>query len=108
VADQFPYLLYTAVHDARVRPEHLQLERLGLDGTAVYRRDDPIWSLFLPPWAWNCRCHVIPVDVETAAEAGVGEARRWLRTGVPPAVPQYVAWPDFRPDPRWVPVSRAG
>lgn len=51
----------------------------------------------------NCRCIVVPTDIETAAAAGVHEARRWLLTGVPPAEPAWVesvpvelpkGWPD--------------
>lgn len=54
VAAVFPYQEYFATHDARVRPEHLALEKLGLDGTGIYRRDDPVWDLFTPPWGFNC------------------------------------------------------
>jgi len=35
VTDEFPYLEYSATHDGRVRAEHLAMEQLGLDGTAV-------------------------------------------------------------------------
>lgn len=106
VASEFPYFLYSATHDSRVRPEHLEMERLGLDGTAVYRSDDPLWDVFFPPWAWNCRCVVIPLSIEDAASYGAAEARQWLETGVPPADPQYVPWPPFRPPPGWVPTGR--
>lgn len=107
VRDQFPYLLYTAVHDSRVRVEHKMMERLGLDETAVYRIDDPVWDEFLPPWAWNCRCEVVPIDKETAAEYGVTEAVEWVRTGIPPAVPAWVEHPPFSPPDGWVPTSPA-
>jgi hypothetical protein len=33
VADEFPYVRYSATHDARVRPEHALLERCGIQGT---------------------------------------------------------------------------
>ena len=101
-----PYLLYSATHDSRTRPEHLAMESHGLDGTAVYRADDPVWDTFYPPWAWNCRCLVIPLGVEEAAELGVKEARDWKRTGRPPAVPQFVKAPPFRPPAGWVPTGR--
>lgn len=107
VADQFPYLLYSAIHDSRVRVEHKMMETLGLNGTAVYRVDDPIWSEFLPPWAWNCRCEIIPIDKETAAEYGVVEALEWVRTGEPPGVPHWVDHPPFFPPDGWVPTSSA-
>jgi BMFP domain-containing protein YqiC len=50
VSDEFPYLDYAAVHDSRARPEHLAMETLGIGGSSVYRRDDPIWADYLPPW----------------------------------------------------------
>lgn len=102
----FPYLLYSATHDSRVRPEHLQMETLGLDGTAVYRTDDPIWDLFYPPWAWNCRCVAIPLSVSDAARRGVREAIQWKKTGQPPAFPEYVRMPNFSPPRGWVPTGR--
>src|SRR5262249_21071406 len=88
---------YSAVHDSRARPEHRHLERLGLDGTAVYRRDDPVILQFWPPWDYNCRCAVVPLTVADAAARGVKEAQEWLRTGQPPAAPAFVAPPPFSP-----------
>ena len=104
VGDEFPYVEYSATHDGRVRPEHLAMEQLGLDGTAVYRSDDPTIRKFWPPWAWNCRCIVIPISIEDAAEKGVREAREWLRTGHPPATPQFVPRPPFDLPKGWVPI----
>lgn len=101
VADEFRYLLYSAVHDSRVRHDHLALEKLGLDGTAVYRRDDPIWEQFTPPWDYQCRCTIIPLSVEDAAAYGVREARDWLSTGMPPASPEWVTPPPFSPPAGW-------
>lgn len=106
VKNEFPYLLYSATHDARVRPDHLAMERLGLDGTAVYRADDPAILRFYPPWSWNCRCVVIPISVETAAARGVWEAIEWKRTGRPPIFPKYVNPPPFDLPRGWVPVGQ--
>lgn len=106
VRSAVPYLLYSATHDSRTRPEHWEMESHGLNGTAVYRADDPIWDLFYPPWAWNCRCIVIPIGVDEAADLGVKEAKEWKRTGRPPAVPQFVEFPPFRPPAGWVPTGR--
>lgn len=75
VAPAFPYCLYSATHDSRVRPDHLQLERMGLDGTAVFRADDPFWDLFTPPWAWNS---VVP---ETELQGRVQCASKARYTG---------------------------
>lgn len=89
VSDVFPYQQYIATRDARVRPEHLAMERLGLDGTSIYRRDDPIWDHFTPPWDYNCRCGVRLMSVKAAALAGVREAQLWLDTGRAPKEPEH-------------------
>lgn len=89
VSDVFPYQQYIATRDARVRPEHLAMEQLGLDGTSIYRRDDPVWDYFTPPWDYNCRCGVRLMSVKAAARAGVREAQLWLETGRAPLVPEH-------------------
>jgi SPP1 gp7 family putative phage head morphogenesis protein len=101
VSDEFPYLLYSASHDSRTRKNHLAMETLGIQGTAVYRRDDPIWELFLVPWDYNCRCAVVPLSLEDAAARGIQEAIDWLRTGVPPTRKAWVPMPPFRPPVGW-------
>jgi hypothetical protein len=101
VSAMFPYKRYVAIHDRRARPEHLRLEKLGLSGTDVYRADDPFWSLFDPPWDYNCRCGSILLTIEAAARLGVQEAREWLRTGNPPAVEHRLAAIPFRPRDGW-------
>ncbi len=89
VAATFPYQAYIAVHDARARHEHRELEKLGLNGTNVYRSDDPFWDYFTPPWDYNCRCGVQLLTLEQAAARGVKEAQEWLRTGRAPVNPEY-------------------
>ncbi len=106
ISDEFPYILYSATHDARVRPNHLALESLGLNGTAVYRADDPVIRKYFGPWDWQCRCVCIFLSVADAASYGVREAQEWLRTGIPPANPEYVADPGFPLPSGWVPVGR--
>jgi SPP1 gp7 family putative phage head morphogenesis protein len=105
VSDEFPYLMYVATHDSRVREEHIALESMGLNGTAVYRADDPFWDRYTPPWGWNCRCTSIPLSIEDAAEYGVREAIQWRDTGVPPSIPEWVTMPVFELPKGWVPVS---
>lgn len=104
VRDAFPYRMYFATTDRRVRPEHLHLERCGLNGTAIYRADDRVWLTLRPPWSWNCRCSWAPITVEQAARLGVKEAQDWLerakQTGkqlweVPPAIAELVVWPTW-------------
>lgn len=71
------------------------MEQLGIQGTNIYRADDPVIRKFTPPWRWNCRCHIIPMSIEDAAAAGITEAREWLRTGRPPIHPSWVHHPPF-------------
>jgi SPP1 gp7 family putative phage head morphogenesis protein len=93
VADEFPYLLWVATHDTRVREDHLAMETHGQDGTGVYRRDDPIWLTLWPPASYNCRCVVVPLSLEDAARHGSREARRWLESGQSPEAPEYAVSP---------------
>lgn len=85
----FPYQEYLPIGDDRVREDHLALGSLGLDGTGVYRRDDPFWDRFTPPWDFNCRCGVNLLTLDKAASKGVKEAQRWLESGRPPEKPEY-------------------
>lgn len=94
IAEEFPYWGYFATHDSRTRPEHMAMETAGIDGTNVFRCDDPIARKAWPPCSYNCRCLGRVMSIEDAAEAGVREARIWLRTGEPPANP---AWVDSVP-----------
>lgn len=116
VLDEFPYRMYVATHDNRVRPEHRALETAGLNGTAVYNAQDRVFVLFRPPWDYNCRCTATPLSVEDAAERGVQEARDWLRraqdfassrgtsaalelTATAPATFEMVPWPMLNGQP---------
>lgn len=85
----FPYARYDAIHDGRVRADHLALETYGLNGTNIYRADDPMWHFFTPPFSFNCRCTKSFMTVKQAAKAGVREAQRWDRTGEPPENPNW-------------------
>ena len=89
VGSVFPYQEYIPIEDGRTRPDHLALGELGLNGTGVYRRDDPFWDRFTPPWHYQCRCAVNLLTLEKAASKGVKEAQDWLRTGVPPESPEF-------------------
>jgi len=89
VSAVFPYRAYVAIHDGRVRQTHLECETHGLDGTNVYRADDPFWEKHRPPWEYNCRCMSYPMTLDKAAAAGVSEAKEWMRTGRPPVDPEY-------------------
>lgn len=99
VRSGFPYSTYDAIHDERVRENHLALESLGINGTNVYRNDDPVFHIFRPPWDYSDRCGWTPTTVRQAAEMGVPEAQEWLRTGVEPADKAFVPMPPFAPPP---------
>jgi hypothetical protein len=100
VADAFPYRLFSPVVDARARKDHVALARLGLNGTAVFHKDDPTWLRFRPPFAWNCRCGWVAISIAVAARRGVKEAQEWLDTGTEP-VHVWVTPPPFSPPPQW-------
>lgn len=121
VTDYFPYAGYMATKggapnggDGRTRDSHIALNTAGLDGTNIYRMDDPTFVKFRPPWSFSCRCSWHPVTVEQAAKKGVKEAQEWLErakgmakaTGgtfyqylnaTLPAEPQHVTPPSFQP-----------
>lgn len=95
----FPYSAYDSIHDDRVREEHKSLDSHGINGTNIYRNDDPVFKTFRPPWSYNCRCSWAPMTIRAAAEAGIKEAKEWLDTGIEPSPPTYVAMPPFEPPP---------
>lgn len=64
-ASEAPYLLYDAVDDARTRPEHA-----AWDGT-ILPVTDHWWGTHYPPNGWNCRCTVIQLSAEDAADMGL-------------------------------------
>jgi DNA-directed RNA polymerase subunit RPC12/RpoP len=93
----FPYLSFNPIHDDRTPETHLALEHFGLNGTNIFRRDDPFWRKFMPPLTDLCRCSVIALTIRSAAEKGVKEAQDWLKTGQPPKRPEWVKSPQFDP-----------
>lgn len=60
-----PYLMYVAINDSRVRPTHLKLNNI------IRHIDDPIWTLYYPPWDFMCRCHVIALTKKQAEKYGI-------------------------------------
>ena len=97
VRSGFPYAEISAIHDDRVRDNHLEVEKIGINGGPIFRIDDPVFQTFRPPWDYNCRCGFTPMTVRQASEAGVSEAQEWLRTGVEPSVRAFVPMPPFSP-----------
>lgn len=108
VSQVFPYQAYLPIRDGRTRDEHLALgyavsgipgSPFGIDGTNIYRRNDPFWDVFTPPWGYNCRCGVYLLTIEAAARRGVKEAQVWLQTGIEPQLVSQLANIPFRPEP---------
>ncbi len=93
VTDLFPYEEFVEIHDGRLCKLCRTIARSGLNGTSIYRRDDPVWRKFTPPCHWNCRCARIPTMVERAASRGVKEAQLWHETGNQPMMPTWVPHP---------------
>jgi SPP1 gp7 family putative phage head morphogenesis protein len=119
VADAFPYRAYHCTHDDRTREHHRALESLGLNGTNIYRADDPTFIKFRPPWDYNDRCNWHGVTVEQAARKGVDEAVKWWErattaaeihhtspyqwlSATAPVVLEHVTPPAFEPPPEFV------
>jgi len=59
-----PYVMYSAVLDARTRAQHR-----AWNGK-VLRADDPWWKTHTPPNGWNCRCTVIQLSDRDLARLG--------------------------------------
>lgn len=105
----FPYQEYIPIHDGRTRHHHYELGHLGLNGTGIYRVDDPFWDYFTPPWHYNCRCGTRLLTVDQAAAAGVHEAMKWMRTGFEPIIPEHrLQHIPFPPNPGWGSRGRVG
>ena len=66
--DALPYLMYETVGDARVRPEHQDLDGI------VRRVDDPFWKQYYPPNGWNCRCDVRQLPEDKSAKGSIDAA----------------------------------
>lgn len=62
-----PYLMYSAVGDERTRPEHAKLDGI------VKRADSEFWDKYTGPWAYGCRCSVIPLSTEDAQGIGISK-----------------------------------
>lgn len=73
-----PFLMYDAVDDFRVRPEHAEL-----DGE-IHAVDSTFWKHYHPPNDYNCRCGVIQLSQEELDELGLNVS--------PPHKIEYYEW----------------
>lgn len=103
VAEVFPYVESLPIDDSRITDLCWTIAHSGLDGTGVYRVDDPTWRKFRNPRHWRCRCGRNYLTVEQAARRGVREAMEWHRSGRPPVSPQYVTHPPVELPKGWTP-----
>lgn len=103
VAAQFPYVENLPIRDSRLTELCRVISESGIQGTAIYRRDDPVWRHFRTPRHWQDRCGTRLLSIEDAARRGIEEAKIWLETGQPPANPAYVPWPPVSLPSGWVP-----
>lgn len=75
LAQERPFLRYTAVLDARTRPAHR-----AWHGT-ILPVDHAWWDVHFPPCGWYCRCTVRQLSQRDL------DAKGWKVTGVPPSGP---------------------
>ncbi|MEJ1242119.1 DUF935 family protein [Chryseolinea sp. T2] len=66
-------LEFSAVMDARNRPEHAKLNGLQ------FKKTDSIWNSITPPLGWGCRCRLVVVPNGKASKLSASE-RKELRS----------------------------
>jgi len=67
VNSAFPYVEVVVTHDGRTRKSHKYFETGGIDGTAIYRSDDPVIRKFWPG-SWDYQC--LPRDAVVRTSTG--------------------------------------
>jgi hypothetical protein len=75
VGDAFPYIERLPIKDSRLSRVCAWASQAGINGTGIYRRDDPSWRLVRPPTHHNCRCGQSPITKEMAAMRGIVSGR---------------------------------
>lgn len=68
--DSRPFLMYSAINDARVRPHHLAMSG------HVAPIGDSIWQKWTPPCGYRCRCTVISLTESQAKARGAKDSDR--------------------------------
>lgn len=83
-----PYLMYDAINDSRVRPNHL-----AMDGV-IRPVDDQIWDTWSPACGYRCRCRLISLSEKQAlARSGQGKG---INKPIPGDVQPDKGW-DYNP-----------
>lgn len=101
VEEVFPYQEHVPILDSRVEEPDRALASLGIDGTGIYRREDPFWDRWTAPLHYNCRCGTNLLTKAAAARKGVKEAQEWLDTGIKPPLVSRLPFIPFEPIPGW-------
>lgn len=68
VGDRFPFLLWLATRDTRVRPSHE-----ALDGKVAYRTSPLADTMRQRHDDWNCRCTLVPLSRKDAERRGIDD-----------------------------------
>lgn len=106
VGEAFPFEESLGIPDSRQTELCHVINHSGLDGTAVFLRDDPTYQKFKIPRHFGDRCSRNPLTVEMAAERGVKYAQEWLRLGQRPDRLGWVAPPPVSLPKGWTPGGR--
>lgn len=103
VGDAFPFVENLYTPDTRLSELCFAVSRSGLDGTAIFLRDDPVWREYAPPRHWMCRCRASYLTVKQAASRGIRFAQEWLNTGIRPSHGGWVPRPRVSLPKGWTP-----
>ncbi len=99
VRPAFPYVETLPIRDNRLTDLCNIISEAGIQGTGIFRVDDPVWIKFDLPRHWQERCSKRFLTIEDAAAKGIEEAIRWL-DGDEPTHPAFVDEPVLDPESR--------
>lgn len=100
----FPYVKVYTINDSRRTIACAMMAKNGINGTSIYRRDDPAYVNNRTPRHYNCRCRDSFITVRQAARFGIPEAIEWLKTGIEPASPVRVPYFEVPMPKGWTPL----
>lgn len=70
MGDIFTHRQYLATGDDATRASHQALDGIILPA------NHPFWEKHTPPWEWGCRCQVVGITAEDAADEAKADAKR--------------------------------
>lgn len=103
VRSALPYVSSDSINDSRRTELCRRIGQSGIQGSNIFRVDDPVWQRFRPLRHWRCRCNATYMSIEDAAKRGIHEAVLWRQSGVEPTSPAWVPWPDIDLPNGWAP-----